>query len=131
MTNNCQLCHSSFFDAPVDINGSLAGVSCVGCHLSRGLWQRHQASGISCAPCHTGWSTPDPESTLPPYYGRTDVLLSDPCSANTAAGGEDWNGNGRGLDNDGDTAYDAADSDCTPVPVEKPTWSFIKALYGE
>ena len=129
MTNNCRLCHSSFFNAPVDINESLDGVSCIGCHLSRGLWERHQASGISCAPCHTNWPTPDPENTNPPYYGRTDVLLTDPCERNPQQGGEDFDNDGRGLDNDGDTLYDGDDPDCGPIPVEEDTWGSIKTLF--
>jgi hypothetical protein len=130
MTNNCQLCHTSFFDIP-DINESVAGVSCVGCHLPNGLWEHHLGASISCAPCHTTWPTPDPENTLPPYYGRSDVAISDPCLVEPAAGGEDYSGDGFGLDNDGDFLYDAADPDCDPVPVEKSTWGGIKSVYSE
>ena len=131
MTNNCQLCHSSFFDAPVDINNSLAGVSCTGCHIPNGLWEHHQVAGISCAPCHTNWPTPDPEGTLPLYYSRVDVAVSDPCETDPALGGEDWSGDGEGLDNDGDDLYEAADPDCGSVSVEQSTWGAVKQLYEE
>ena len=127
MTNNCLLCHTSVGDDP-DINSSAEGVSCTGCHIPDGLWSHHQVSGISCAPCHVGWPTPAPEGTLPPYYSRTDVSLSDPCAVATA-GGEDWDNDGKGLDNDGDDLYEAADPDCGNVSVEESTWSAIKRLY--
>lgn len=128
MTNNCGLCHTSVGDIP-DINSSSDGVSCTGCHIPNGLWEHHAGASISCAPCHTSWPTPDPEDTLPPYYTRTDVNLSNPCETNTAAGGEDYSGDGQGLDNDGDDLYDAADPDCTPVAVKRSTWSEIKKLF--
>jgi hypothetical protein len=128
MTNNCQLCHTSGFDIP-DINSAADGMSCAGCHITPGLWERHQASSISCAPCHQNWPTPDPEDTLPPHYTRTDVALTDPCESDAALGGEDYSGDNQGLDNDGDTLYDAADPDCETVAVEPSTWGAIKKLY--
>jgi len=127
MTNNCGLCHTSVGDIP-DINDSSDGVSCVGCHVPNGLWEHHQVASISCAPCHTNWSTPDPEGTLPAYYSRTDVNISDPCATATP-GGEDWDNDGEGLDNDGDDLYEAADPDCGSVSVEESTWGAIKTLF--
>jgi len=59
------------------------------------------------------------------------VALSDPCKTNPAEGGEDWDGDGKGLDNDGDTLYDANDTDCAPTSIEESTWSVVKALFGD
>jgi len=130
MTNNCDLCHTNVGDDP-RINSSAAGVSCVGCHIPEGLWQRHQASGQSCAPCHTNWSTPEIEPTAPPYYGRGDVALTSPCLIDKTMGGEDYSGDGKGLDNDGNTFYDALDPECILLPVEETTWGRVKSLYLE
>jgi hypothetical protein len=130
LTSNCLLCHTSTGDVP-DINDSPEGGSCTGCHVANGLWQHHLANSISCAPCHSSWSTPAPEDTPPPYYGRADVGVSDPCKTDPASGGEDWDGDGKGLDNDGDNLYEAADSDCGSTPIENTTWGMIKALYSE
>ena len=127
MTNNCGLCHTSTGDDP-DINSSVDGISCTGCHLPKGLWEHHQVSSISCAPCHTGWSTPALEGTMPAYYSRTDVNIWDPCAGATP-GGEDWDNDGQGLDNDGDDLYEALDPDCGSVSVEEATWSAIKRLF--
>jgi hypothetical protein len=129
MTNTCTLCHSSLFNAPVDINNSTDGVSCVGCHIPEGLWEHHQAAGASGCSCHQNWPTPSPESTFPPYYGSANVAISNTCLTDPALGGEDYDGDGQGLDNDGDLLYDAADDDCTALPVTKTNWSLLKALY--
>lgn len=128
MTSNCGLCHTVIGDIP-DINESSDGVSCTGCHIPNGLWEHHAVAGISCAPCHTTWPTPDPENTLPPYYGRDDVAISEPCLADAALGGEDYSGDGEGLDNDGDDLYDLNDPDCEAVQVEVLTWGKVKTLY--
>ena len=65
---------------------------------------------------------------MPPYYGRSDVNITGPCLVSSESGGEDWNGDGLGLDNDGDLLYENADPDCG-TPVESATWGQIRALY--
>lgn len=125
--NNCGLCHTNVPDIP-DVNESSDGISCIGCHVSPGLWEHHLNEGISCAPCHTTWPTPDPESTLPPNYTRADVSLTNPCETDRANGGEDYSGDGEGLDNDGDLLYDFDDPDCT-VQISIMTWGQVKAIY--
>lgn len=65
-----------------------------------GLIQRHINSGeTECSDCHFfNESQIHPENVSPPYYGRSDVNVNDPCADN--------------LDNDGDGLYDSADPDC-------------------
>jgi hypothetical protein len=128
MTANCQLCHVSSGDNPSTwTSGEVDGQGCRGCHgvdngttfgRGAGLRLHHlnagapaDANGDFCADCHTTDPAPSPESTVPVYYSRTDVDVKLPCNS-TAADGEDWNGDGEGLDNDGDLAYDENDTDC-------------------
>lgn len=47
-----------------------------------------------------------------PYYLRADLNLSDACVVAPIDGGEDYSGDGLGLDNDGDLLYDGNDPDC-------------------
>jgi hypothetical protein len=61
----------------------------------------------------------------------SDVNVSDPCATDPAAGGEDWDGDTKGLDNDGDLDYDQDDADCLSAPVRPSTWSRIKGLYQQ
>ena len=134
MTSKCNLCHVSTGDNP-RLNSSGGGTGCIGCHLQEGLRLHHAAAGapadakgMFCVSCHPNDPAPAPESTPPPYYARTDVALDFPCTVASASGGEDYDGDGKGLDNDGDLAYDGSDSDCS-VPVRDSTWGHIKALY--
>jgi hypothetical protein len=132
MTSSCQSCHGSIGDNP-------ATETCAGCHVSGsdggGLVIHHtnaeappDLNGERCATCHPD-AEAQPEDVAPPLYGTADVSLTDPCETDTGAGGEDYDGDGFGLDNDGDLAYDTADSDCGLVPTEPITWGRVKAIY--
>ena len=41
----------------------------------------------------------------------------------------DYNGDGKGLDNDGDLLYELQDPDCSSVPNEDLHWGTLKAIY--
>jgi len=126
MTNSCLRCHAGLGDIPKTWTSG-SGDSCRGCHgrdngpgftWSAGLRLHHanasappDINGQFCVDCHDDDPIPDPESTLPPAYGQADVNISDPC-VSTGEGGEDFDGDGVGLDNDGDLAYDEDDPDC-------------------
>ncbi len=129
MTNNCQLCHGSTGDIPQTFtSGETGGQGCRGCHgidngtafsWGAGLRLHHAMAGVPadidgnrCADCHTD-PPPTPESYLPVYYSRSDVNVKDPCDTQTPEpAGEDHDGDGKGLDNDGDLVYDESDPDC-------------------
>ena len=146
MTNTCNLCHVSTGDNPSTYSsGAVGGQGCRGCHgidngtvygWGAGLRAHHanagapaDADGLYCVDCHDSDPAPGPENALPPYYSRSDVRVTDPCVIASASGGEDWTGDGVGLDNDGDLDYEDADSDCGTSPVEGVTWGRIKAIY--
>ncbi len=125
MTNNCFLCHTDIGDNPSTWT-SLQGVSCIGCHMGPGLRQHHASAGappdnqdMFCVDCHPGDPPPPSESTLPPYYTRTDVNVNDPCLVDSFSGGEDWDNDGQGLDNDGNLLYEGNDPGCTATPVDE------------
>jgi hypothetical protein len=130
-TGTCRLCHTSTGDVP-QLNSSSAtgGVGCIGCHgqplgtgvsSGAGLRRHHARSGVSvCATCHTSDPVPPPESTVPVYYGFTDVLQTTPCNTDGMEDFWTYNGgpqtNGKGLDNDGDLLVDYLfDPDCGAV----------------
>jgi len=132
MTNTCLLCHTSTGDSPLtSSSGATGGEGCRGCHgvdngpgftWGAGLRLHHLNAGAPadfngqiCSDCHTD-PAPSPESTVPVYYSRADVDVKDPCDSMTGSG-EDWDADGKGLDNDGDLVYDESDSDCNPVGV--------------
>ena len=149
ITNECMLCH---WNAPVAgdevftyQSGMVGGQGCRGCHgrdtggatgWASGLRVLHEGlfPGL-CTTCHSIEPTPPGEGTLPVYYGRPDVALTNPCAVDPLFGGEDWNGDGFGLDNDGDGLFDLADPDCGPVSLDeaagRATWGRVKALYRE
>jgi len=136
MTSNCDLCHgggSSFGDVRLGSSTANPDLSCTGCHMPDGLWAKHASvtdpNGLACADCHDP-GTPLPEDTLPPYYSRNDVNVKDPCRRLPANGGEDWVGDGTGLDNDGDGVYDFEDEDCAGVSNQERTWGSVKSGYG-
>lgn len=137
ITRNCNLCHTgSGKDNPMtmwSIGDADDGLGCAGCHgrdygetiqqnyrgfsiaglpkaTAYGLRDRHVASAVSgCARCHTAAPLGTlPENVAPPYYGRSDVNVTDPCADL--------------LDNDGDTLYDFDDPDCSGLtpPVADP-----------
>ena len=111
-------------------SGNYAEYSCNGCHLLPGLATKHGES--FCGPCHTAAiGTSEGEDVLPYFYveGRSSIV--NPCRVNAANGGEDWNGDGFGLDNDGDDVYDDNDADCAGiVPTQTQSWSLMKAMFG-
>ena len=83
---------------------------------SYGLRRHHAASGVAvCATCHAGEPVPAGENTVPRNYGGALTRANFPCNPGPAYD-EDWSGNNRGLDNDGDTLYDTADPDCLSCP---------------
>jgi len=133
MTNNCDLCH--FGDGNGNFEGVLIGWSgedpdhaCTGCHEFGGLLARH--TGISGCGCHNPHPAALPENIIPPYYGRGDVSLVDPCLIDPNNGGEDFDGDGLGLDNDGDGVFDANDPDCVGVSNQEHSWGSAKSSYG-
>ncbi len=129
MTNNCFLCHTDLGDDPsTTSSGDPEGHGCRGCHgvdngtslgWGAGLRAHHLAEGETlCASCHPNDPVPSPEDTLPVYYSRTDVNVTDPCQSTPAPPGEDFDASGRGLDNDGDLLFDMADPDCQVAQTE-------------
>jgi len=125
-TATCQACHTKTGDIPLTYasgDGTL-NKGCIGCHGTpraggsvdgAGLRLHHQNEGITeCADCHSD-AAPPAESVNPFYYGKAGVIQTSACNAD---GKEDfWNRDtglpdGKGLDNDGDTLVDAADTDC-------------------
>jgi hypothetical protein len=121
MTGTCTLCHVKSGDNPPLAN-------CAGCHVGPGLRLHHEnagappdANGLICSDCHTTDPKPAPENIAPPYYSRTDVTVKEPCQAQPAPPGEDFNGDLVGLDNDGDLLYDTQDPDCTPPSTTTTT----------
>ena len=134
-TNDCRDCHQSSLSTALNTNNSAnySEYSCNGCHLIEGLVTLHvNAGATTCTTCHSGVVGLSPgEQVLPYYYtgGRSSIV--NPCRLDPASGGEDWDGDGLGLDNDGDGLYDSADSDCEGrVPVSNEDWSTLKVLFG-
>jgi len=141
MTNTCTLCHSGVGDIPKTWTSG-SGEGCRGCHgrdngpgftWGAGLRAHHANAGAPpdmngqlCAACHTD-PPPDPESTPPVYYLLSDVDVKDPCVA-ALPDGEDYDGDGKGLDNDGDLTYDGNDADCmaSGIAGTPPSFSALK-----
>jgi hypothetical protein len=150
LSGECDVCHGSGDRFPVALGSSvgLTGfppIGCLGCHgraepmlgnqiKGTGLRQHHDRSGIAeCRGCHPDANpatvTPAEERTLPPYYFTPDAdhpnKPTDPCGPGLT---EARVAPPLGLDNDGDLAYDASDTDCT-VPIEETTWGRVKSVY--
>jgi hypothetical protein len=139
LSSDCSTCHgSSRFPVSLDSSSGgagLAAISCVGCHgrdddigndsestgRGAGLRQAHTNAGVlDCTDCHSDADpenyTPVGEDVLPNYYANPanhPVIPTDSCNANGEEGA--FAGSLLGLDNDGDTVYDTADSDCAPT----------------
>jgi hypothetical protein len=136
MTGNCMLCHTSIGDNPhTDSSGADASHGCNGCHAGPGLRLHHanagappDQGGLVCANCHQDDPTPPGENIPPPYYSRGDVNVDDPCLVAEAGGGEDYDGDGKGLDNDGDLAYEGDDTDCG-LAADDDSWGTLKAQF--
>ncbi len=158
LNSDCNTCHGGGDTFPVILNSSDGGsgldaIGCVGCHgraednvagnpevgagrtgYGAGLRQHHYNTGATiCAECHLDANpasyTPVGENVLPSFYANPGTghpaMPDDACNANTS---EDFAGDPEGLDNDGDNAYDTADSDCS-TPVESGTWGALKAIF--
>lgn len=135
MTSTCGLCHGPSFSSPsTNTSSTDPNHGCNGCHLGEGLRLAHSVDhGIdTCinSGCHSGDGTPPPETTLPAYYTRTDVNLTQPCAIGRNNGGEDYSGDGKGLDNDGDGVYDYNDTDCAGVEATERSWGVIKSKFS-
>jgi hypothetical protein len=111
LPEDCNTCHGSIGDNPVTSN-------CATCHVGPGVRAHHENSpnpltnpntcGTSTAGCHTGDPTPAPENTAVPGYAGLTLATLDPCDGSE----ERFTSLTMSLDNDGDLAYDSADSDC-------------------
>lgn len=128
--NACGDCHTGGINDNVLTNSSdnYQDYSCNGCHVLEGLATKHGAGNCGC---HAGVIGQSPgENVLPHFYtgGRSSVV--NPCRLDASNGGEDWNDDGFGLDNDGDGVYDASDSDCAGIVSDDGrSWSLMKALF--
>lgn len=145
--DECDACHQSDENAGVYLNSSFdssLSKSCVGCHgrqedvngscslagggiavecgSGAGLRQIHdlKIGAGTCGACHSGDPAPVGEDIVPFNYGKSGVVMIDPCDADST---ESYFG-ASGLDNDGDGFADGSDSDClatpTPVPAMGP-----------
>ena len=133
--DDCQDCHQASTSDPILTNNSAnhAEHSCNGCHQVAGLATVHGEVSCGTTPCHGAIiGTAEGEDVLPYFYvaGRSSVV--NPCRLDPDNGGEDWDLDGFGLDNDGDGLYDADDPDCAGiVDTQEATWSVMKALFGD
>lgn len=133
MNTECDLCHTITGDNPFTYSSagtpSNPGLGCIGCHgrdyggvigvTGAGLRAHHLKNGVlECVGCHPDDPVPLPESVAPPYYGTFDTNAFDPCNLPPGFGEDFTVGDGHGLDNDGDDAYDAADPDCQACPTD-------------
>ena len=146
LAGDCEVCHSSgsrkpvFLDSSVGGKGGYPAISCMGCHgraedttsvsdSGAGLRQHHFNAGETiCVDCHDDADpsvyTPVDEGVLPPYYD----IASDtdhpnkPTDPFNPSGEEDYAGSTKGLDNDGNLAYDVAD----PAYVPEPSAAFLQ-----
>jgi hypothetical protein len=112
----CDVCHAPPEIANVFIGWSaepIHSIGCSGCHDGPGLREAHRVANVSnCAGlCHNPGEDrfPAPEHALRPYYAFPFSDLRDPCGI-----AEDYSGDGRGLDNDGDGMADELDVNCVP-----------------
>ena len=135
--SNCTNCHFGTGTSgwQVNLSSSYAAadganaISCSGCHgrledagnggYGVGLRLHHinagapaDSNGQKCNSCHND-SAPVGEDVMPPWYGSITNTVTgttlNPCNVN---GAENFAGTAQGNDNDGDLAYDSADSDC-------------------
>jgi hypothetical protein len=143
--SKCQPCHGAAGFYPVILNSSATPyfepVGCMGCHgrdeddlaqgsptpggRGAGLRQHHTNAGVTeCMTCHADADpanyTPVGEDVPPPYYFTPDPVFmnkpTDPCNQH---GEENYVGRRKGLDNDGDGAYDTKDPDCKKKKMKR------------
>lgn len=132
-SGTCLICHwTSTGDDPYTYqSGGTGGLNqgCRGCHgvnngttygWGAGLRAHHKNAGAPadsdghlCAFCHTSDPAPSPESTQPVYYTNSVVRVKTPCLARPAPPGEDYDGDGKGLDNNGNLVYDENENECS------------------
>ena len=122
MGTSCDHCHWNGPGKYTNFSHGVAGqegFGCAGCHgeliagvpKSWGLRKHHAGAGVQvCKACHID-GDPTPENVLPPNYGFYTEASS---TCNVGGVGEDFSGDGQGLDNDGDGLYDELDPDCAP-----------------
>lgn len=146
VNRDCDFCHGAT-RFPVILTTSTRGLGCAECHarfepnaggknVASGLRQHHDRSGVTvCRSCHTD-SDPSVfrtagESELPPFYRTADAAYPlKPRNACNTDGTESSPAPPRGLDNDGDLAYDAADGDCNVTGVRETIVTPGLALIG-
>jgi hypothetical protein len=86
-----------------------------------GLRKQHKNKGVTiCENCHADVSQSfiQGEDISPPNYARTDVNITDSCNTDGTEDSSQPEPKGNddlGLDNDGDTFIDGADTDCGAV----------------
>lgn len=142
LSGDCDACHLASDEFPVKLNQSAGGegfepVSCMGCHgvdpnpgtpnnhWGAGLRLHHlnamvapDQNGDTCLDCHGDDPVPPGENVLPSYYHLPDAnhqnKPTDPCNPSPGYP-ENYAGLVLGMDNDGDLAYDAVDSDCSTI----------------
>ncbi|MBM4353403.1 MAG: hypothetical protein FJ109_06335 [Deltaproteobacteria bacterium] len=126
MGTACGYCHGSGPVSTFKAGGSagVKGYGCAGCHgqivngaaRGYGLRLHHFKAGKTlCYDCHLADPSPAVESSLPYYYGTAGTKANYPCN-DDAGTSEDWSGDGKGLDNDGDWLLDMLDPDCGGCP---------------
>lgn len=114
--NACSGCHGRDYGetirADYDNGTALFAISGLAKMSGYGLRKRHLISGITqCLDCHADVPrcSIKPESVDPPYYPRTDVVISSACFSSTDV-----------LDNDGDGRVNNLDPDCNPALATTP-----------
>ena len=108
----CVGCHGRVDDESGVCTSGPEGLDGKHCGSAAGLRNVHETAGVTaCLGCHSNdnGAVLVGENTPPFNYGLDGIGLSSPCVAENQFGPT-------GLDNDGDGAIDAADTDCT-----KPT----------
>ena len=132
-STRCGLCHMTTGGGDIPVythqSASNGGQGCRGCHgvnngtsfgWGVGLRRVHarptvnpDSQGKRCVACHSTDPAPSAESTLPVYYTNNLCRIKNPCLAKPAPPGEDFTGDGKGLDNDGNGLYDENDPACS------------------
>jgi hypothetical protein len=155
LSGDCETCHQAGGRFPVAINSSDGGtgldpVGCTGCHgrdedntasnpdfpfgVGAGLRQHHYNAGVTlCMGCHEdanpGNYSSVGEDILPPYYANPGTgHLAIPTGSCNDDGSENFAGLAIGLDNDGDTLYDADDPSCSVSGVPNQSIQMARLL---
>lgn len=122
----CMGCHGRDYGETIDSDYNSLSTTGKSKNSGVGLRMHHAVSGETvCGFCHSSDPTPYPENVIDPglgntthYYLRNDVSLGgkpvDPSSNEDSANDTD----SLGQDNDGDDAYDMADTDSVSNPSQ-------------